>query len=237
MKITLIIYILTTISFISCEKINIDDNFKHETRTSSNIENGICLTLDDFPNGYSQEIVNYCIDNNIRLSVFVIGNQLELLSDTLLAKLKVNENIITLENHTWSHPNLYDADKFELRNEVLEWNYDLLKFCRENGLWNAGYFRPPYGKIRNWQVDFIKEFYGGNTLLWDIDPTNWDNENDLNYFKNKIYSYDNYDLPVIVLHGNKLTYDNMEIFKELKENKGVIFINLLEYNKNKIIFE
>ncbi|MCC6818850.1 MAG: polysaccharide deacetylase family protein, partial [Bacteroidia bacterium] len=101
----------------------------------------LCLTYDDGPGQFSEEIGRFLFEQGVRATFFVVG-KFAVEHPDILEKLHQWGHIIG--NHTFEHPDMpiYVGNNGDIRDQIIRTNVLIEKYNR-NGLI---YFRAPYGK-------------------------------------------------------------------------------------------
>ena len=110
-------------------------------------ENAICVTVDDCFQGENlRSIVQCAINNNAKLTIFPIGDNLN--KESVASTIKwAWENGMELENHTYNHAGMYHYDDERMTNEM--W-YQSVKLSQVLGVnYKQHFFRPKGGDERN----------------------------------------------------------------------------------------
>ena len=109
-------------------------------------ENVICVTVDDcFQGDNLRAIVQCALDNNGKLTIFPIGDNLN--KDNVASAIKwAWENGMEIENHTYNHAGMYHYDDERMTNEM--W-YQSVKLSQVLGVnYKQHFFRPKGGDER-----------------------------------------------------------------------------------------
>ncbi len=103
----------------------------------------LCLTYDDGPGLYTEEIGRFLFDNDIEATFFVMGRHAAERPQTL-RRLHAWGHLIG--NHTYNHPGLVDFVKSggDVASEVLQTDAVIREFLTDD----LAFFRPPYGSWR-----------------------------------------------------------------------------------------
>ena len=127
-------------------------------------EKEIFLTFDDGP---MPEITDFVLDilagYQARATFFVIGNNVQ-------KHPEVFKNIMAnghrIGNHTFHHLNGWETSNADYYNDVSACQLTMIEagFSAPND--EKGLMRPPYGKIRNAQIKYLKQIY--NIVMWDV---------------------------------------------------------------------
>ena len=110
-------------------------------------ENVICVTVDDcFQGDNLRSIVQCALDNDAKLTIFPIGDNLN--KENVASAIKwAWENGMEIENHTYNHAGMYHYDDERMTNEM--W-YQSVKLSQVLGVnYKQHFFRPKGGDERN----------------------------------------------------------------------------------------
>lgn len=193
--------------------------FNKYTWSLPNNQNKIYLTFDDGP---TPEITNWVLKiletENIKATFFCIGKNMQQCPEIFN---KILKNGHTIGNHTFNHVNGWKTSNEFYFENVLNCENEIKKhILHKNKL-----FRPPYGKITNYQSEkLIKNGY--KIIMWDVLSADFDTtitgEKCLqNVLKNSTNG------SIIVFHDSvkaekNLKYTLPKAIKFLKE-KGFVF--------------
>lgn len=185
-------------------------------------EKKIYLTFDaGYDNGNIEKIVNILVKNDVPATVFCTGDFIKRAKDIIK---KLDENNITVGNHTYSHKNITKID-----DELLEYE---IKHTEEvykeiTGKEMAKQFRPPEGQFDKTSLNKVKKL-GYKTFFWSIAYLDWD----INNQKGFAYTYNSvidnlHDGAIILMHT--VSDDNVlaleKIIQTIK-NEGYEFDSL-----------
>ncbi len=214
---------------IPLKKININFN-KKETlqKTSIPINNivdvnkkVVALTFDDGPSKYTKDLIKVLKDNDAVGTFFILGNKVEIYSDTL-STLISNGNEIG--NHSYNHKWLTKVDDNELKNQIDKTQniiYNTLNYTPSN-------FRPTYGSINN----HMRKNIDLNVVLWNVDTMDWKYKS-----VDKIVSratLNTKDLDIILMHDTKgRTVEAVKKIIPILKNKGFTFVTVSELQEIK----
>lgn len=181
-----------------------------------NNDKKIYLTFDDGPIPEVTEWVLAILDEyNIKATFFCIGNNITK-NKTIFHKIIQQGHAIG--NHTQNHVNGWKSDFFTYINEI-----EQCKTAMQNEKFETTLFRPPYGKIKDSQADFIIK-NGGKIIMWDVLSADFDNtitkeqclknviknttSGSIIVFHDSIKAYPNlkYSLPKAIEHFKKQGY-------------------------------
>lgn len=216
---------------IPLEKINLSFNKIKKNKAASVPVNNIidvnkkvvALTFDDGPSKFTNELLNVLKDNNVVGTFFVIGNKIEIYSDTLNKAIKNGNEI---GNHSYNHKWLTKVDNNELDNQINKTQdiiYETLNYKPIN-------FRPTYGSINNNMRNNINL----NIVLWNVDTMDWKYKN-----VDKIVSRttkNTKDLDIILMHDTrKRTVEAVKKIIPILKEQGFTFVTVNELQEIKKI--
>ncbi len=114
----------------------------------------IYLTFDDGP---VPEVTPWVLDqlaqHNAKATFFCVGNNVRKYPEVFQ---EVLEGGHTIGNHTYSHLNAWNTENLDYFHDV--------RRCAT--LTDAGLFRPPYGKLKPKQAQFLQRHY--HIVMWDV---------------------------------------------------------------------
>lgn len=176
----------------------------------------VALTFDDGPTKYTNEILDLLKKYNACATFFIVGNKIDLYTDTLN---KMINNGNEIGNHTYSHKWLTKLDNNDLKNEINKTQdilYTKFKYTPTN-------FRPTYGGINKHVRKNIKL----NIIMWNIDTKDWKYKN-INTIVSRA-TKNTKDLDIILMHDTKKrTVEALKIIIPSLKNKGFNFVTVTE---------
>lgn len=192
----------------------------------------LALTFDDGPSKYTHDLIDELNKRNIKVTFFVLGENIEKFPETLKFAIDSGNEIGI---HSYKHKLFTKLNEEEIHEQInLTKNliYDISPI-------EISYIRVPYGSIN----DRIKEVLNKENLtnvLWDVDSLDWK-------FKNKSKTY-NYALKkikgndIILMHDTFKSSINAAIsLIDKLTTEGYIFVTVSQlfelrnnYNSEKL---
>lgn len=127
----------------------------------------IALTFDDGPHpDFTPRLLDILKQAGIKVTFFMVGRCV--VTYPQIVKRMVDEGH-EVANHSWSHPLLTELGQTSVESQLRRTHDAIVKAC---GVVPA-YYRPPYGEIRLSQRKRIQDTFGYCTILWDVDPLDW----------------------------------------------------------------
>ena len=127
----------------------------------------IAMTFDDGPaRGNTTRLLDILKERNIPATFFVISGKAT--SNASLLRRMVSEGH-EIGNHTITHGNLAKFSNAGIRKELDGCHKAIVDACGVA----PTIFRPPYGAIKSAQKQWIFDEYGYTTVLWSVDPRDW----------------------------------------------------------------
>jgi peptidoglycan/xylan/chitin deacetylase (PgdA/CDA1 family) len=128
----------------------------------------VAITFDDGPHpDLTPRLLDILAERNIRATFFVVGNNAQKYRHILRRAINEGHEI---GNHTMTHARLTDLSDAEVVAEVAG--------CRDAIVAAAtvppSAIRPPYGAVNNRLRNLFLREFGYPTILWNIDPRDWD---------------------------------------------------------------
>lgn len=105
-------------------------------------EKRICLTFDDGPSEYTENLLDGLAERNAKASFFLIGNRVEKYRKTVL---RMKEEGHTIGQHTQNHADLTKISEQEVREEINSANEAIMRITGER----PRYVRPPFGEYND----------------------------------------------------------------------------------------
>jgi len=124
------------------------------------------LTLDDGPHPALTDRILRVLDlHRVSATFFMVGSKAAVHQETVRRVFAAGHRI---GNHTHTHRRLSELTEPEIREELMTAHEHIAPYVVGQKL-----FRPPYG-ARNTCVDDVAAQLGYRTVLWNVDPTDWD---------------------------------------------------------------
>ena len=127
----------------------------------------IAVTFDDGPHPeFTPRLLDTLKERNIKATFFMVGRNAAAFPQIVKRMVEEGHEVA---NHTWAHPLLtgYSGDGVASQ---LKRAHDAIE--KAGGVAPILY-RPPYGGVRLGQRRSIQEQFGYPTILWDLDPLDW----------------------------------------------------------------
>ncbi len=127
----------------------------------------IAITFDDGPNpDTTTRLLDMLKERNIKATFFMVGRCV--ITYPQIVKRIADEGH-EVANHSWSHPLLTSLGTTSVDSQLQRTHDAIVKACGKVPL----LYRPPYGEARLSQRKRIQETFGYPTILWDVDPLDW----------------------------------------------------------------
>jgi peptidoglycan/xylan/chitin deacetylase (PgdA/CDA1 family) len=203
-----------------------DENIKVSTNENNIIDINkkvVALTFDDGPSKYTNELLDVLKQNNVSATFFVIGNKVDIYSDTLI---KAINNGNEIGNHSYNHKWLTKVDDNELENQINKTQ----EIIFEKTGYKPTSFRPTYGSINN----NMRQKINLNIVLWNVDTMDWKYKS-----IDKIVSRatkNTKDLDIILMHDTrKRTVEAVKKIIPILKNEGFQFVTIDELKQIKTL--
>ena len=125
----------------------------------------VYLTFDDGPSAYTDEVLDILTDYGAKATFFVIG---ENVGDDPSAVQALRRAGMSVQNHTWGHPDLSTLSSGEIRSQVSRTD----RAIQAAGGGASTCVRPPYGASSS-RVRSVLRDMGKQQMLWTIDTLDW----------------------------------------------------------------
>jgi len=122
----------------------------------------IALTFDDGPSIYTEEIIEYLHDNDCVATFFILGNKVEMYTDTIKKSISYGNEI---GNHSYNHKWLAKLKE----EEMLEQINKTQNIITEKIGYTPTLLRPSYGSTNK----TMKEKVDLEIILWNVDTMDW----------------------------------------------------------------
>ena len=148
----------------------------------------LCLTFDDGPGQYTDDLLNCLEANNAHATFFMLGQNVANYQEQVQHILKAGCEI---GSHSYDHPNLKNLDLDSVKKQFTDTDDLLIKACGQA----ATVARAPYGE---WNQDII-DTVGKPFFTWSVDSRDWDYKDaDLDY--KSVMEGDLSDGSIILMH-------------------------------------
>lgn len=148
----------------------------------------LCLTFDDGPGQYTDDLLNCLEANNAHATFFMLGQNVVNYPEQVQHILKAGCEI---GSHSYDHPNLKNLDLDSVKKQFTDTDDLLIKACGQA----ATVARAPYGE---WNQDII-DTVGKPFFTWSVDSRDWDYmDADLDY--KSVMEGDLSDGSIILMH-------------------------------------
>lgn len=122
----------------------------------------VALTFDDGPGLYTEELLGFFQENDIRATFFVLGEQVEKYPDVIRL---MDETGCQIGNHTYSHERLTELSEEDMLIQINKTN-EVLKSILGKG---TQIVRPTYGSVNS----SVRETVNYPLIMWSFDTEDW----------------------------------------------------------------
>ncbi|MBP3921057.1 MAG: polysaccharide deacetylase family protein [Bacilli bacterium] len=179
----------------------------------------VALTFDDGPSKYTKQIVDLLNNYKANATFFILGNKVDIYSDTLKYLLNSGNEI---GNHSYNHKWLTHVSSDELISQITSTQdiiYNTLNY-------KPILFRPTYGSVN----DTIRNNIDLDIVLWNVDTLDWKYKNG-NKIASKALNKIR-DGSIVLMHDTYLyTYDALKIMLPKLKEQGYQFVTVSELNE------
>lgn len=148
----------------------------------------LCLTFDDGPGEYTDELLDCLEENNAHATFFMLGQNVEQYPDQVKHVLEAGCEI---GSHSYDHTDLLTLDLDSVKKQFEDTDNALIQACGQA----ATVARAPYG---DWSEDIV-ETVGKPFFTWSVDSRDWDYK-DAEKDYNAVMSGDLTDGSIILMH-------------------------------------
>ncbi|OUM68564.1 carbohydrate esterase family 4 protein, partial [Piromyces sp. E2] len=147
------------------------------------------LTFDDGPYDYDMELLDLLKKKGVKATFFINGNNvMDIRSDEgkEIVKRMYREGHV-IGSHTWSHANLEEIDREEIKEEMIKLEDILEDYIGKK----PALMRPPYGAgDGDDEIAMILYDLGYNgACMWNVDTLDWSSKGDVDYALKVFKSY------------------------------------------------
>ena len=197
-----------------------EDDTEGSTEEVEEVDDGIkqiALTFDDGPDPKSTiQILETLNKYDAKATFFMLGSRVEYYPE--IAK-KVQEAGHELGNHTWTHPDLTNANVEKVHNEINETSSIIENVTGQK----VTAFRPPYGAVNK----TVRSQTNLPVVLWDIDTLDWKHR-DPNQLLEQVKGATK-DGSIILMHDiHQSTADGLDAVLAHLQSEGYTFVKVSE---------
>ncbi|MEV2271572.1 polysaccharide deacetylase family protein [Nonomuraea africana] len=128
-------------------------------------EKVVYLTFDDGPSAHTPRVLEILREHGVRATFFQLGANIR---ENRALTRKVFEQGHSVQNHTWSHPDVRRLSWPAFRRQVLDTDAEIR---RQTG-YTPQCLRPPYGAVDK-RARKRAAALGKQVRLWTVDPRDW----------------------------------------------------------------
>jgi len=148
----------------------------------------VCLTFDDGPSEYTNEILDLLVEYNAKATFFEVGINTYGHEDAVRRELELG---MQLGSHTWSHQDLGSISEEEAIEEIQKAKDRLYEITGEY----PSVLRPPYGSLNGkaYLIDVP-------IVTWSVDTLDWESR-DADAVMDQIFAEDTLDGKCVLMHS------------------------------------
>jgi len=195
-------------------------------RQGSQTKRRVSITFDDGPYLLTDQYINILKNYNINATFFLIGVQVEKYPD--MAK-KIAESGYEIGVHSYAHRRLSTMNINSIVDDF-EKSLSVVKRITDSDI---RFFRPPFGDFNDSVIDIAKK-NNLTTVLWCVDPRDWQEDNPTIIAQHVIdYAVNG---AIILLHeGRESTLTALPLIIEGLWDKGFEIVSLSELLSEEIV--
>ncbi len=127
----------------------------------------VAITFDDGPHPeFTPRLLDTLKERDIKATFFMVGRNAAAYPSIVRRMVEEGHEVA---NHTWAHPLLTSYGNEGVDSQLRRAHDAITK----SGGVEPLLYRPPYGGARLTQRRTIQERFGYPTILWDVDPLDW----------------------------------------------------------------
>lgn len=184
----------------------------------------VALTFDDYLGEEVRPLLDVLDKYNVKGTFFIIGNSIENNSEVLKELVEGGHEAA---NHTWDHFNNHTLTDDEIRAQLISTRL----FIRKYGGKDAPFFRPPGGYYNDNMVKIAQDI-GLQTVLWSLNSTDADIDNDAKRIKKTVAQWIHPGAIVTMHTGRDETIRALPGIIENLRNRGYDFVTITEMIKD-----
>ena len=179
----------------------------------------ICLTFDDGPSKYTEELLDGLAERNAKATFFLVGRKVEQYRDVVLRMKREGH---TIGQHTQNHVHLPQVSMQEAREEIRSANEAIMNITGEK----PKYIRPPYGEYNNEVVLDTDMVF----VRWSYSSKDWQFQYPVFIFKRIVYNA--FDGAVVLAHDtHSATVEGVLMAADELIKQGYLLVSLEEMVK------
>jgi peptidoglycan/xylan/chitin deacetylase (PgdA/CDA1 family) len=186
-------------------------------------EKVVALTFDDYLGEKVYPLLDVLDEYDVKATFFVIGNSIEQNAGVLEELTKRGHQAA---NHTWDHYNNHTLTDDEIRAQLISTRL----FTEKYGGQSAPFFRPPGGYYNDNMVR-IAQNAGLQTVLWSLNSTDADPQNDAKHIKRVVTQWVHPGAIVTMHTGRDTTIEALPGIIENLRDRGYRFVTISEMVK------
>lgn len=182
----------------------------------------LAMTFDDGPHPtYTPRLLDMLKERNIKATFFMVGQ----CATAYPAVVKrIAEEGHEVANHSWSHPNLAPLKETKIMDQLQKTHDAIVNACGVAPI----LYRPPYGSIRMTQRKAIHDKFGYPTILWDVDPNDWQPPRTVSKVHNRVLAQTKPGSIILCHDIHKPTVDAMPGVLDELLARGYRFVTVTE---------
>jgi peptidoglycan/xylan/chitin deacetylase (PgdA/CDA1 family) len=124
--------------------------------------------------GDALSIVRWLVDHDVPATIFMTGAMVDnpntAAGRQVLAIIDANPRLLTVGNHSYSHPDFRTLTAAQMRDELRRTEVAVARYCSQS---LRPFFRPPFG---GYNADVLAAVGAAGyrfTVMWDVDTIDW----------------------------------------------------------------
>lgn len=168
----------------------VDDYYFNEdgSYNPDKIKPRIALTFDDGPGEYTDKLLDCIEENNVHVTFFMLGQNVEQYPDTVKRMLDLG---CELGNHSWNHLDLQSLSLEDAKKQIDDTDDALIKVCGQP----STVARAPYGSGNQDIYNTVQKPF----FMWSLDTLDWQTKNEESNY-NAVMNGDLTDGSIILMH-------------------------------------
>ncbi len=184
----------------------------------------VAMTFDDGPHATNTpRLLDMLRQRNIKATFYVVGQNVQQYPG-IVARMTADGHEVG--NHSWSHPFFTKISTASVRSQLQRTHDAIVKASGKA----PTTMRPPYGAITSSQKQWIKTDFGYPTIMWSLDPRDWQNRNAITV-SNRILGQAKQGAIILAHDIHKSTIDAMPTVLDGLKARGYKFVTVSELIK------
>ncbi|TDU80870.1 peptidoglycan/xylan/chitin deacetylase (PgdA/CDA1 family) [Prosthecobacter fusiformis] len=183
-------------------------------------EKVVAITFDDGPHpDFTPRLLDTLRDRNIKATFFMVGRNVKAFPQIVRRMVEEGHEVA---NHSWSHPLLTSLGTESVESQMRRTHDAIIAACGRVPV----LYRPPYGQARLSQRKRIRDVFGYATILWDVDPQDWQSPRKVEKVHDRILSMSKAGSIILCHDIHETTVNAMPALLDEMKRQGYHFVTV-----------